>query len=51
MQKCYQNEPKFEGFYWRNNLFKKKYEAHVINLDQQKSIGTHSIAWTTSLIM
>ena len=44
IQKYYQNEPKFTGFYGRNNLPKIKYGACVINLDEFKSIGTHWIA-------
>ena len=40
----YQNEPKFNGIYSRNNLPKIKDGAYVINLDKYKSIGTHSIA-------
>ena len=44
MQKYYQNEPKFNGFYSRNNLPKIKDGAYVINLDEYKSIGTHWIA-------
>ena len=43
MQNYYQNEPKFNGVYWRNNLPKIKVEAYVINLDEYKSIGTHWI--------
>ena len=40
----YQNEPKFNGVYSRNNLPKIKDGAYVINLDEFKSIGTHWIA-------
>ena len=43
IQKYYQNEPKFNGVYSRNNLPKKKDGAYVINLDEFKSIGTHCI--------
>ena len=42
--KYYQNEPKFNGVYSRNNLPKIKDGAYVINLDEFKSIGTHWIA-------
>ena len=42
--KKYQNEPKFNGVYSRNNLPKIKHEAYVINLDEYNSIGTHLIA-------
>ena len=44
MQKYYQNEPKFNGVYLRNNLPKIKDEVYVINLDEYKSIGTPWIA-------
>ena len=43
IQKCLQNEPKFDGVYSRNNLPKVKDGAYVINLDKFKSIGTHWI--------
>ena len=44
IQKCYQNEPKFNGKKSRNNLPKIKNEAYVINPEEFKSIGTHWIA-------
>ena len=45
IQKCYQNEPRFNGVYSRNNLFKKtKDGAYVINLDEYADVGTHWIA-------
>ena len=44
MQRYYQNEPKRNGVYSRNNLPKIKDGAYVINLDKFKSIGTHWIA-------
>ena len=44
IQKDYQNEPKFNGVYSRNNLSKIKDGAYKINLDQFESIGTHWIA-------
>ena len=40
----YQNEPKFKDAYSRNNLPKIKNGAYVINIDDNKSIGTHLIA-------
>ena len=43
IQTYYQNEPKFNSFYSRNNLPKIKDGAYVINLDEYKSIGTHWI--------
>ena len=39
MQKYYPNESKFNGVYSRNNLPKITDWAHVINLDEYKSIG------------
>ena len=44
MEKCYQNETKFEGVYSRNNSPKIKDGAYVINLDEYKWIETHWIA-------
>ena len=44
IQKYYQNEPKFNGVYSRNNLPKIKNGAYVINFDKFKSIWTHLIA-------
>ena len=43
IQKYYQNEPKFNGVYSRNNLPKIKDGAYVINLGKYESIGTHWI--------
>ena len=43
-QKYYQNKPKFNGIYSKNNLPKIKTGAHVINLDEYESIETHWIA-------
>ena len=44
IQKYYQNEPKFNGVYSRNNLPRIKDEAYVINPDEFKSKGKHWIA-------
>ena len=44
IQRYYQNEPKFNGVYSRNNLPKIKDGAYVTNHDEVKSIGTHWIA-------
>ena len=45
MQKHYQNEPRFNGVFSRNNLPKKiKDGAYVINLDEYADVGTHWIA-------
>ena len=43
-QKYYQNKPKFNAAYSRNNLPKIKDGAYVINFDEFKSRGTHWVA-------
>ena len=41
----YQNEPRFNGVYFRDNLPDyRKDGAYVINLDEYSDIGTHWIA-------
>ena len=45
LRKYYQNEPRFNGVYSRNNLPKKiKDGAYVINLDEYEDTGTHQVA-------
>ena len=44
IQKYYGNEPKFNGYYSKNNLSKIKDGAHITNLAGYESIGTHWIA-------
>ena len=44
IQKYHQNKPKFADVFSINNLPKIKDGAHVINLDEYKSIGTHKIS-------
>ena len=45
IQKYYENEPRFNGVYSRDNLPNKiKDGAYVINLDEHKDAGTHWIA-------
>ena len=44
IQIYYENEPKFNDFYFKNNLSKIKDGAYIINLDEYESIGTHWIA-------
>ena len=44
LQKYYQNEPKFNGLYSRNNLSKIKDGTYIMNLNEYESIGTHWIA-------
>ena len=43
-KKYYQNEPKFNGVYSRDNLPKIKDGAYVINLDEYSDVGTHWVA-------
>ena len=41
IQKYYKNEPRFNGVFSRNNLFKKiKDRAYIINLDEYADVGT-----------
>ena len=42
MQEYYQNEPRFNGDFSRDNL--PKNDAYVINLDEYHDIGTHWVA-------
>ena len=44
IQKFYQNEPKFNGVYSRNNWSKVKDGTYIIYLDEYESIETHWIA-------
>ena len=45
LEMYYQNEPRFNGVFSRNNLPKKiKDGAYVINLDEYVDVGTHWIA-------
>ena len=45
IQQYYENEPRFNGVFSRNNLPKKiKDGAYVINLDEYADVGTHWIA-------
>ena len=42
IQKYYENEPRFNGVYSRNNLPKKLEDgAYVISLDEYADVGTH----------
>ena len=43
IQKYYQNDPKFNGIYLRNNLSKINDGVYTINLDEYNWIGTHWI--------
>ena len=44
VQKYYQNEPRFNGVFSRDNLPKIKDGAYVINLDEYSDIGTHWVS-------
>ena len=44
IQKYYQNEPRFNGGYSRDNLQKIKDGAYTINLDEYSDIGTQWVA-------
>ena len=39
----YQNEPRFNGVYWRDNLPRIKDGVYVINLDEYSDINAHRI--------
>ena len=44
IQKYYENEPRFNGVYSRDNLPKIKDGAYVINIYEYSDIGTHWVA-------
>ena len=45
IQEYYQNEPRFNGVFSRDNLPNSiKNGAYVINLDEYRDIGTHGVA-------
>ena len=44
IQKYYQNKPRFNGVYSRDNLPKIKDGAYGTNLDEYSHIGTHWVA-------
>ena len=44
IQKYYQNKPKFDSVYSRNNLSKIRDGAYIINLEQYESLGPHWIS-------
>ena len=48
-RKYYQNEPRFNGIYSRDNLPKTKDGAYIINFDEYSDIGTHLFAlWVSN---
>ena len=47
IQKYYQNEPRFNGFFSRDNMTKTiKDGAYIINLDEYADAGTHQLITT-----
>ena len=44
IQKFYQNEPRFNGVYSRDNITKIKDGAYIINLDGYSDTRTHWVA-------
>ena len=44
LQKYYQNQPRFNGVYSRDNLTQLKDEAYLMNLDEYSDIGRHWVA-------
>ena len=44
IQKYYQNRPRFNGVYSRDNLPKINDKAYIINLDEYSDIGSHWIS-------
>ena len=45
IQKYYENEPRLNGVFSRDNLLKQKKDGtYVINLDEYEDIGTHWIS-------
>ena len=44
IQKYYQDQPRFNGVYSRDNLPRIRDGAYIINLDECYDIGTHWIA-------
>ena len=45
IQKYYQNGPRINGVYSRDNIAKIKDGAYIIDLDENSDIGTHWIAF------
>ena len=46
----YQNEPVFTGDDSRSNLTKIKDMTYLVNLDEDKSIGTHWVVFYVKMI-
>ena len=49
IRKCYENEPRFDGVYSRDNLHKTtKNGAYLINLDEYGDVGIH---WVILIVL
>ena len=44
IEKYYENEPRFNGVYSRDNLLRIKDDPYIINLDEYSDIGTDWVA-------
>ena len=51
IQKYYQNKPRFNGVYSRDNMSSIKDKAYIINLDEYADIGTHCMYKILMLLM
>ena len=44
IEKYYENEPRFNGVYSRDNLLRIKDDPYIINFDEYSDIGTDWVA-------
>ena len=51
IQKYYQNEPRFNGVYSRDNLRKIKDKAYIINLDEYSDMELIGLLRTCKIMM
>ena len=51
IQKYYQNEPRFNGVYSRDNLKKIKGKAYIINLDEYSNMELTGLLCTYKIMM
>ena len=51
IQKYYQNEPRFNGVYSRDNLRKIKDKAYIINLDEYSDMELIELLRTYKIMM
>ena len=49
IQNYYKDKPRFNGVYSRDNLYKIKNGAYIINFDKHANIGTHWVALYVNL--